>query len=186
MRILIFLIAILLATTGCEDGDWLGPMERGMRAAFDGWDMWATDAVRPYEDPMPSTVPGTIPTDGIVSFETAQKQAQSMSPGDSQMRADLVYRRFCHHCHGPNGDGRIIVGESLDIAPKDLGSLTVQRKSDKQLFQHLETGGRLMVPLLETMSKEDMILVIGKIRSLKGSASRPYFKTQFDTPLEPK
>ena len=49
--------------------------------------------------------------------------------------------RYCHHCHGQNGDGRIIVGESLETKPADLRSFKVQAQTDEALFDHLQEGG---------------------------------------------
>jgi mono/diheme cytochrome c family protein len=168
---------------GCDSGDWLGPMERGFRAAFNGWDMWTTEAVRPYEDPMPERVEGTRPVTDEFSLQAGRAALEPLSPADRKKKSALTYRRYCHHCHGPNGDGRIIVGESHEMKPTDLRSQRVQTKSDEALFQHLQTGGELMLPLAATMSPLEMLLAIEYLRTLKGRPSEPYFKPKFTAPI---
>ncbi len=88
---------LCLGTIGCEDGDWLGPVERGLRGALDGWDMWDTDAVRPYQDPMPEIVEGTVPILDRTSFEVGKRQFEDQSPNQRKVRAARTYRRYCHH-----------------------------------------------------------------------------------------
>ncbi len=174
----------LISLWGCEDGDWLGPVERGLRGALNGWDMWDGDAVRPYEDPMPKTVKGTVPTTGRVSFEKSAAAFNAMPSIKRKERAALTYRRYCHHCHGPNGDGRIIVGESLELAPTDLRSDDVQSQSDEELFEHLQTGGGLMLPFAATLSPLEMLLSIEYMRTLKDRPSKPYFQPKYTEPLQ--
>ena len=173
-----------VGSSGCTDGDWFGPVERGLRAAFDGWDMWATDAVRPYEDPMPPTPEGTMPTTDHFSIRAGLAEVNALSKAQRNRKAAEAYRRYCHHCHGPNGDGRVIVGESLDIKPTDLRSAAVQNKSDRQLFDHLKAGGKLMIPLAATMSPGEMLLAIDHARGLAGRATKPHFAPRHSTPLE--
>jgi hypothetical protein len=70
-RALVFALITTAFLLGCglDKGDWLGPVERGLRAAFNGWDMWSTEAVRPYEDPMPQKVEGTVATEDELSIQ---------------------------------------------------------------------------------------------------------------------
>ena len=105
---LVTLAAAMILLASCE-GDYLGPAERGARAAFNGWDMWQTPAVRPYETPMPTTPPGAVPVQRGESFDTAPHRVQKMDPVHREAAGRKAYGRFCNHCHGPNGDGRIIV-----------------------------------------------------------------------------
>ncbi|MBW2277001.1 MAG: cytochrome c [Deltaproteobacteria bacterium] len=174
--------ALFLA--GCEDGDWLGPVERGIRAGVNGWDMWATDAVRPYEQPQPPVVPGTVPQDRWYSFAAGAEEIEAIPVAERRERAATAYRRFCHHCHGPNGDGRIIVGESLEIKPTDLRGDKVQRLKDRQIFEHVRGGGELMLPLAQTMSPRDILLTVGHLRTLRAAESKPHFEPQYTKPIE--
>lgn len=177
---------VSLGLTGCglDKGDWLGPVERGARYAFNGWDMWHTELVRPYEDPMPPRVEGTVPIKDEFSMAKGEAELKALSKADRDKKAALSYRRYCHHCHGPNGDGRIIVGESHEMHPKDLRSDEIQRKSKQALFQHLQSGGEIMIPLAATMSPLEMLLVIDYVRTLKDKPSEPYFKRQFTEPIK--
>jgi mono/diheme cytochrome c family protein len=179
----IALIALGLAAAGCEDGDWLGSLEREVRAGVNGFDMWATDAVRPYEDPMPPRVEGTVPTTGRYSFEAGAREVATLPPDRRAQRGALVYRRFCHHCHGPDGDGRIIVGESLEVRPADLRAPAVQSQTDRQLYEHVTGGGRLMLPLAQTIAPADILLALRHVRALRGAPSRPHFEPQRTRPI---
>jgi hypothetical protein len=95
----------------------------------------------------------------------------------------LTYRRYCHHCHGKNGDGRTIVGESLDIAPTDLRHVDVQSRDTSALFAHLRSGGELMVPLAQTMSPAEMLLSIEHLRTLRDRPSEPFFEPAYTEPI---
>jgi mono/diheme cytochrome c family protein len=142
---------------------------------MDGWDMWSTDAVRPYEEPLPPAVPGTVPTVDRFSLAAGRAALDKMPQSDRTSRAALTYRRYCHHCHGPNGDGRIIVGESLELAPTDLRGPDVQALDDRALFEHVQGGGALMLPFAATLSPRDMLLAIQHLRTLKDRPSKPHF-----------
>jgi len=177
------LVAALLLL-GCEDGDWLGPVERGLRGGVNGWDMWATDSVRPYEEPLPPAVPGTVPTVRWDTFEAGVAEVEAIRKDELRVRAATAYRRFCHHCHGPNGDGRIIVGESLELKPADLRGDKVHKLTDRQIFEHVRSGGQLMLPLAQTMSPRDILLAVGHVRTLRAAESRPHFEPQYTKPIE--
>lgn len=177
-------VVLCFCAIGCAEGDWLGPVERGLRGAVDGWDMWETDAVRPYEDPMPDLVPGTVPTEDRTSFVVGQRGLEGLSAQARQARAARSYRRYCHHCHGQSGDGRIIVGESLDIPPADLRLDEIQSKSDRVLFDHVESGGDLMIPLAATMTPLEMLLAIEHVRTLKDRPTKAHFAPKHQEPLQ--
>jgi mono/diheme cytochrome c family protein len=182
MRIPLLLTSILLLTA-CEKVYEDGPFERGARAALNGWDMWDTPAVRPYEEPMPATPEGAVQTEDRFSFERGEADLEAVPADKRRERGALTYRRYCYHCHGPNGDGRIIVGESHELKPTDLRSETVQAKTDQALFTHLKEGGKLMLPLAATLSPLEMLLVIGHVRTLKDRPSEPYYKPKFTEPI---
>ncbi len=181
-------IPILLLTfmlfVACEKGYEDGPFERGARAALNGWDMWDGDAVRPYEAPMPAMPEGVVPVEDRFSLEKGKSDLKNVPADQRADKGALTYRRYCQHCHGPNGDGRIIVGESHEFKPTDLRSRKVQSKSETALFEHLQNGGKLMLPLAATLSPVEMLLVIGHIRTLKERPSKPHFKPQFTDPIQ--
>ena len=182
MRRLLLVLSALIVIFGIiplmlvEKGDWLGPLERLGRAAFHGWDMWANEGVRPYERPMPRRVEGTVPFGGGRSYEAALRQADAMPAAEQLARGALVYGRFCRHCHGPNGDGRVIVGESFDVALPDLRGRALRRRSDEQLFHAVSDGGENMIPLAETVAAEDLVLAVRYLRTLKDAPSEPYYE----------
>ena len=183
MEKMVAFLAVILLTTACEKGYEDGPFERGARAALDGWDMWNTAAVRPYEAPMPDTPEGTVQVEDRFSFEAGRQAFRALDAGDREARAALTYRRYCHHCHGENGDGRIIVGESHELKPTDLREGRIQKMTDRALFDHIHNGGKLMLPLAATLSPLEMLLAIAHVRTLKDRPSKPYFKPKFTEPI---
>lgn len=183
MRLGILVLFLSLLGLGCENGYQAGPFERGARAALNGFDMWATESVRPYEDPMPQRPEGSVQTEDLYSMEKGLTDLRKLSKSDRLKKSGLSYRRYCYHCHGPNGDGRIIVGESHEFNPADLRSVHTQAMTDEAIFSHVENGGELMLPLAATLSPVEIMLVIDHIRTLKDNPSTPHFKAQFTEPI---
>jgi mono/diheme cytochrome c family protein len=186
---IILLVVIPLAVL--DKGDWFGPLERAARQLLNGWDMWDQPSIRPYETPMPLVVKGTLPlirkgtgfVSGALTYERGLQDAQMLEPKAQIARGKLIYQRFCNHCHGPNGDGRIIVGESFDVKLPDLRASTVQEKSNEILFKQLFNGTANMIPLADTLTPGDMILSIMYVRTLKNAPSRPFFTPKFTQPI---
>ena len=166
-------------------GDGCGPVERGIRAGLGTWDMWDTAMVAPYQRPLSAVPDGVVPVGGRRdTFEAAQAALEAIPAAERDKRASLTYRRFCHHCHGPNGDNRIIVGESFGFHLPDLRSDKVQNLADVQIFEALSLGGEQMIPLAATISPLDRLLVIGYLRTLKGRPSRPFYRPRWVEPAE--
>jgi hypothetical protein len=178
---------ILLTALGlvaCDRGDYAGGAERAAREAMNGWDMWETDAVQPHEKPLPLPVDGTVPITGETGLEQALQQLGEMSAFDRKQRAALVYRRYCHHCHGASGDGRTIVGESFAVRPPDLRSPEIQSRSDEYLYEHITNGTKIIIPLAATVAPVDRLLAIEHMRTLAGAPSVPLFEPRNVEPVE--
>jgi hypothetical protein len=186
VRALAATLALLAAFSlaACDRGDYLGGAERAAREAMNGWDMWETDAVQPHEKPMPLPVHGTMPRTGAPGLEQARRELAGMEPGLREQRAELVYRRFCHHCHGPNGDGRSIVGESFGVRPPDLRAPEIQARSDRSLFDHLSKGTDVLIPLAPIMTPQDRLLAIERLRALADAPSEPLFERRSVEPVQ--
>lgn len=169
---LVVLLAFALLG-GCK-GDWLGPAERTARAALMGWDMWSTPSVRPYEAPMPHGVEGTVPAHPNRSL-VAEKRFEELTPEERDAQGRLAYRRFCHHCHGVNGDGRTVVGESFDVRPPDLRADEIQKRDDATLAAGVASGKGAVLPLGPSMTELEIRLAIHHMRSLKNNRSTPFY-----------
>jgi hypothetical protein len=172
----VLLAVSALCGAGCDKGDYAGGVERVAREVLNGWDMWETPAVQPHEQPLVLPVHGTIPVQGSAGFEQAQQQRAALDPTLREERSALVYRRYCHHCHGPNGDGRIIVGESFGVKPPDLRSPEIQGRSDRELFDHVTRGSDVIIPLAAVVTPLDRLLAIDHLRTLEDAPSEPFFE----------
>jgi len=189
-HILVPVLSVALLASGCEAiwHDAFGPAERLARTLFNGWDMWQTPAVRPYEDPMPGIPAGAVqarPAAGpLATFETARHAFDALDGATRTTGGAQAYRRFCHHCHGESGDGRIIVGESFDVAPRDLRSDDVQDLDDEDVFEVVRDGSGAMLALHDTLTPLEVLLAIRHMRGLKGAPSRPFYPPQATIPLK--
>lgn len=166
----------LLFLLSCGDGDYLGPVERTLRSAFNGWDMWFDEGIAPYERPMPNKVQGTVPVTGKTGYGQGIEELKKLDSSKLKEKAYTAYRRYCRHCHGENGDGRIIAGESFDIILPDLRSDIVQSLSDQEIYSIVSEGSGKMISLADTMTPLEIILSISHMRSLKNAPSEPFFK----------
>lgn len=81
------------------------------------------------------------------------------------------FHEYCVTCHGARGKGDGLVGETLDIKPRDLSNAEyMQNLSDDHLFQVIKYGGasvglsEFMIPLGPDLSDESIRNVITYIR----------------------
>ncbi len=174
-------VVIPLAMT--DKGDYLGPVERGLRTALNGWDMWDGPAVSAHKLPMPALPEGSVSVHGRPNLAKAQATLAALPPEKMADAAALTYRRYCYHCHGKNGDGRVIVGESFGIHLPDLRDPAIQAMSDAELFHVLQHGAGMAIPLADTMSAEETVLAIAYLRTLAGRPSEPYYRPRNTAPL---
>ncbi|GAB4298269.1 MAG: hypothetical protein Kow0090_13650 [Myxococcota bacterium] len=181
---LLFSTSLLFVNCGCDEGDFLGPVERTARAVFNGWDMWATESVRPYEMPMPRAPDGAIRRERKLTFEETETNFLRLGDDEKKSLGELSYRRYCYHCHGENGDGRIIVGESFGVAMTDLRLNKTQSQTDKELFEKAFKGTGNMLSLEDTMTPIEAISTIYHLRGLKNAPSKPYFTPKSVEPIK--
>jgi len=166
---------------GC-DGDYF-PFERTARELFNGWDMWDDDSVGPHQEPMPRVPAGAVRVDAPRrTLAAAEQQRAALTVAERRRQGALAYRRYCHHCHGPNGDGRIIVGESFNPALPDLREVLVDRE-DSELGETILGGTGKMVALDDTLTPLEALLAIEHARSLRSAPSRPFFPPRSTAPI---
>ncbi len=177
--------------------DGCGKIERGIRAVLGTWDMWDSQSISPYELPLqrsPNEQPQAfIPVmesgqdargSGESSFTSASMHIQAMPIEARNQKAASAYRRYCHHCHGLNGDGRSIVGESYAFALPDLRIWNIQNKLDQELFDFVSYGGKRMLPLAQTATALERLLAILHLDNLKDRPSVPVFPQRWVQPAE--
>jgi hypothetical protein len=179
----VFVLVTGALATGCGPYDWFPP-ERLARSVFNGWDGWDTVSVQPYQEPMPPVPEGTVPFGGTEGFAEAKARFDTLAPQVRSADATTAWRRYCYPCHGPNGDGRIIVGESFSPAPPDLRSERSQSLTDEQIYAQVRTGSANMIPLSDTLTPVETLLVIARLRTLPERPSEPFFTPKDTRPLE--
>jgi hypothetical protein len=179
----VFLPALLSLIAACDKGDYFPP-ERALRAAVKGWDMWHTDAVSPYQSPMPAKPAGAIPVDyDHDPFATARAKVDAMPAPARRLAETTAYARYCSHCHGEHGDNRTIVGESFSPRLPDLRLAGTQAKADRELYGMLMHGTARMVPLDDTLTPIEAVSAIDHVRTLAGAPSRPLFPPKSIRPI---
>jgi|SRR3989339_419064 len=184
-----FLLGLLIFAS-CDKGDWF-PFERNLRELFGGWDMWDTVSVSPHQV-SPTSKRLLTPPEGAVPvqlnqeqlFEKAKVSIQKKTSAERDVQAKEAYRRYCHHCHGANGDARIIVGESFDVLMRDLRLAAVQELADEDLFSIIMDGSGKMIPLRDTLTPENALLSILRMRQLKNAPSKPFLSPKDTAPLQ--
>lgn len=181
-RLLTLLALLAPPLLAACDGDYF-PLERTARELFNGWDMWDDEAVGPHQSPMPRVPAGAVPTDAPRrTLAAAQQQLAAIPAAQRKPQGALAYRRYCHHCHGPNGDGRIIVGESFSPALPELRDALDGRETE-ELYETLWGGTGRMIPLDATLTPLELLLAIEHARTLGHAPSRPFFPPQSTTPI---
>ena len=178
----------LLGATGCDKGDYFPP-ERTFRALFNGWDMWDGPAVSPYKLPGPGaamlgTPEGAIPVNYDKDpFATAKAAAEKLPAEKRAQLGALAYRRFCYHCHGQNGDNRIIVGESFMPKIPDLRTPESQARDPRADYNLIMHGSKNKVALDDTVTPLEAVLSMGHVKTLAGAPSKPFFAPKSVTPI---
>jgi mono/diheme cytochrome c family protein len=128
-------------------------------------------------------VDGTVPVGGVSGYGEARAQLDGLAPAQVRKRAALAYRRYCHHCHGSNGDGRIIVGESFGSELPDLRSEEIQQQDDQDLYNTVMDGGGNMLSLRGTLTPLEALQTVRHLRTLAGAPSRPFYPPKDTVPL---
>lgn len=89
-------------------------------------------------------------------------------------RGTHVYKMFCEICHGPSGDGKGVVGVTLDPLPRDftVGEFKFG-STDQDIFETITNGAAakgaspLMAPWGSVLPEADRWAVIKYIHGFK-------------------
>ena len=143
--------------------DWIGFME-------------IQPSYKPMEEPRPVAA-RSIPIEGAVAIPGVASTNPIPADSISVERGRLLYSVTCIQCHGPNADGKGIVGLALVNPPADLTGDVVQSKLDGDLFNTISNGiivnGQIRMPALnENLNFRDRWDVVNFIRSLKAAADQ--------------
>jgi hypothetical protein len=173
------------AMAGLLFGDGCGPVERTVRAALGTWDMWQTPAVHPHERPLRSVPDGAVPVDAPADeIAAAARELEALSPIERTERGRLAWRRYCHHCHGENGDNRVIAGESFGFALPDLREEEILEMEDEDLFGIISEGSGRMIALAATLTPLERLLAVHHLRTLADNPSRPFYPPRWVRPAQ--
>jgi mono/diheme cytochrome c family protein len=79
-----------------------------------------------------------------------------------------VFKTYCGTCHGPQGHGDGLAGESLNPKPKNLAALQVD-VGDDYLYWRISTGkeGTAMIAWKGILTDEQIWQVVAFVRTLK-------------------
>ena len=128
---------------------------------------------RPMESPLP-VANRSIPVEGAAYIPGMGAPVNPVATdADSVERGRVLYSVTCIQCHGPNADGKGIVGSALVFPPADLTSAVVQTKPDGALFLTISNGiqganGQIHMPALnENLTVRDRWDVVNYLRTVK-------------------
>ncbi len=85
------------------------------------------------------------------------------SPGPDSAASSATFRTKCAMCHGPDGSGSE-VGKSMNVP--DLRAPVVQKLPDAELAQVIANGKGGMPPFKNSLSEEQIHVLVAHIRSL--------------------
>jgi len=132
---------------------------------------------KPMEHPLPVAA-RSIPVEGAAYIPGMGAPVNPVATdADSVERGRVLYSVTCIQCHGPNADGKGIVGSALVFPPADLTSAVVQTKPDGALFLTISNGiqgadGQIHMPALnENLTVRDRWDVVNYIRTLQATAT---------------
>ncbi|MFQ5811234.1 MAG: cytochrome C [Armatimonadota bacterium] len=130
-------------------------------------------SIRPYEQRMPQTPPGSVPRRVKQPVPTAEAAGRLPNPiprtDGALARGRLYYGYYCAMCHGPEGRGHAPVGESYHPAPADLSSAQVQSLSDGKLFRAMAVGTGHEPTLAYVAEAERRWYIVHHVRTLAES-----------------
>ncbi len=127
-------------------------------------------SVQPYEEPQKKYVSNPVEyrADKSIPDENSEVIENPLKADRETIEAGKVlYRKYCHHCHGVKYDGNGPVGESIMKKPPDLKSALVQDQTDRELFLILSNGKGLSPSLKHQMSAKERWQVLTFVRTLK-------------------
>ena len=131
---------------------------------------------KPMEHPLPVAA-RSIPVEGAAYIPGMGAPVNPVATdADSVERGRVLYSVTCIQCHGPNADGKGIVGSALVFPPADLTSAVVQTKPDGALFLTISNGiqganGQIHMPALnENLTVRDRWDVVNYLRTVKAPA----------------
>ncbi len=156
VHLFISALILLVLPAGCEYGR-----------------MWETPAVRPHEQPILAVEEGSVPLTGGETLYRSTPGDRIGSPIPLEdpavvVAGNLLYGKYCVHCHGNNHDGLGTVGQSFFPPIRDLRSEKVQSASPGALFKEVSYGtpeGR-QPPLATTVDVVDRWKIIAFVKSL--------------------
>jgi mono/diheme cytochrome c family protein len=135
--------------------------------------MRETQAIRPYESPMPVMEKDVVPFSNGDAVLRATPAKDIISPLSQKNPANIalgkkLYSTYCQQCHGKYHDGNGTVGQSFYPLPGDLRSKKVQSLAEGFIFKEISYGkpeGR-QPPLATTIAVIDRWRIISYIKSL--------------------
>jgi cytochrome c6 len=85
-------------------------------------------------------------------------------PAQGQDTGEAIFKSKCAMCHGPAGNGKTKMGETLKVP--DLQSAEAQKRSDAELAQVIAKGKNKMPAYDGKLSKDEIAKAVAFIREV--------------------
>ncbi|MBI5642555.1 MAG: cytochrome c [Deltaproteobacteria bacterium] len=136
------------------------------------WDMFSQPSYKAQEDSAPATPQGIVPAKGHLYVKDRADAVRLKSPvvvtNASIERGEAKYKIYCATCHGDTGKGEGLVGQKY-VAPTDLTTEYVQKKSDGDIYYTITYGGLAIMPsYADSVAPEDRWHIVNYIKRSLG------------------
>ena len=128
----------------------------------------------PLTDNVMNDMPYTIPNTNE-GYEKAGEVLKSPFPQTKKIvqEGEVIYNRFCIHCHGPKGDGDGPVVTNGGFPPPPSYSKQLKDLPEGKMFHVITYGRNNMGSHASQLSKTDRWKVIAYVKTLQHPGSAP-------------
>ncbi len=135
-------------------------------AMFIGPHMIEQPTFRAYQAVLPTLPAGAVPATQPVQDLPGARREVAMADPQRLYKGQAYYHYYCVFCHGTDGEGQGLAGQSFFPPPADLRAARIQAYSDEQLRDAILNGiGH--TPVMEyTILPQHRWYLVAYVRSL--------------------